>query len=84
MTRMQGALREADFSKVLALCAEHARRWPHGMFEVEREGARAIASCGEGSADAVLRAKRFLSAHPSAPVAMRVSAACAAQLHERR
>jgi hypothetical protein len=83
MKRIQGALREADFSTVLALCAEHARRWPHGVFELEREGVRAIASCGGNSDDAALRAKRFLTAHPRAPVAMRVSAACAAQLMKR-
>jgi hypothetical protein len=83
MKRMQNALQEADFSAVLALCAEHARRWPHGVFELEREGVRAIASCGEHSDDAALRAERFLNAHPHAPVAMRVSAACAAQLKKR-
>jgi hypothetical protein len=83
MKRMQSALRSADYSTVLALCAEHARRWPHGVFEVEREGARAIASCGEGSGDAAPRAKTFLSAHPNVPVAMRVNAACAVQLKKR-
>jgi hypothetical protein len=83
MKRIQGALRDADFSTVLALCAEHARRWPHGVFELEREGVRAIASCGGNSDDAALRAKRFLTAHPHAPVAMRVSAACAVQLMKR-
>ena len=83
MKRIQAALREADYSTVLTLCAEHARRWPHGVFELEREGVRAIASCDRDSDDATLRAKRFLKAHPHAPVAMRVSAACAAQLKER-
>lgn len=83
MKRMQSALREADFAAVLSLCAEHARRWPHGVFEVEREAVRAIASCGEGTNDAVARAKRFLAAHADAPVAMRVRAACATQLQKR-
>lgn len=80
MKRIQGALHAADFSTVLALCGEHARRWPHGVFELEREGVRAIASCGEHLDDAAVRAQQFLTAHPHAPVAMRVSAACAAQL----
>jgi hypothetical protein len=80
LKRMQAALREADFSKALALCAEHARRWPRGIFELEREGVRAIASCGANSDDAAQRAKRFLTAHPHASVAMRVSTACAAPL----
>ncbi len=83
MKRIQGALRDADFSKALALCAEHARRWPDGVFEHEREGVRAIASCGMRSDDAALRAQRFLTMHPDAPVALRVSAACARQLTKR-
>jgi hypothetical protein len=83
MKRLHTALRDADFSTALALCAEHARRWPHGVFELEREGVRAIASCGGNSDDAALRAKRFLTAHPHSPVAMRVSAACATQLMKR-
>jgi len=81
--RIQGALRDADFVAVLALCDDHALRWPHGVFELEREGVRAIASCGENTDDAVLRAKRFLTAHPHASVAMRVTAACATQLKRR-
>jgi len=83
MKRMHGALRDADFSTALALSAEHARRWPRGVFELEREGVRAIASCGIDTDDAALRAKRFLAAHPHAPVAMRVNAACASQLAKR-
>jgi hypothetical protein len=83
VTRMHAALRQGDFSAALALCAEHERRWPHGVFELEREGVRAIASCGANTNDAASRAKRFLSAHPHTPVAMRVSSACAAQLPKR-
>jgi hypothetical protein len=83
MKRIQAALRDADFSTALTLCADHARRWPHGVFELEREGVRAIASCGGNSDDAALRAKRFLTTHPHAPVAMRVRTACAAQLMKR-
>jgi len=80
MKQMHAALREADFSTVLALCAEHARLWPRGVFELEREGVRAIAACGGHSDDAEQRATRFLTAHPHSPVAMRVRAACASQL----
>ena len=83
MKRMQGALRDADFSMALALCAEHARRWPHGVFQLEREGVRAIAACSENTDDAAPRARSFLLAHPQTPVAMRVSAACATQLKQR-
>ena len=83
MKRIQVALRDADFSTVLTLCTQHARTWPHGVFEQEREGARVIAHCGADSDDAVRRVKRFLTAHPHAPVAMRVRDACAAQLLKR-
>jgi hypothetical protein len=83
LKRMQAALREADFSTALALCGEHQQRWPHGAFELEREGVRAIAACGADSAGASRRAKAFLAAHPHAPVAMRVSSACASQLTKR-
>jgi hypothetical protein len=80
LKRMHAALREADYSIVMALCAEHERRWPHGVFELEREGVRAIAACAANSDDAMPRAKRFLAAHPHAPIAMRVSSACVARL----
>jgi hypothetical protein len=80
LKRMNAALREADYEAALALCAEHERRWPHGVFEFEREGVRAIAACGEKADDAIPRAKRFLAAHPHAAIAMRVSSSCLARL----
>jgi hypothetical protein len=78
--RIHGELREESFSTVLRLCAEHERLWPHGMFELERQGARAIALCGARTADAGRHASQFLAAHPQVPVAMRVKTACASQL----
>lgn len=81
--RIHAELRETDFSSVLSLCAEHERRWPHGMFELEREGARAIASCGVRSNDAERRANQFLTAYPHAPVAVRVKSACEKQLSKQ-
>ena len=80
LKRMHVALREADYGAVMALCAEHERRWPHGVFEFEREGVRAIAACGANSDDAIPRAQRFLATHPHTPIAMRVSSACVARL----
>jgi len=84
LKRMQAALRADDFTTALALCAEHRRRWPHGTFELEREGVHAIAACGVSSDDAVPLAKAFLAKHPRAAVAMRVSAACGIQLQQGR
>jgi hypothetical protein len=77
---MHAALRKKDFSAALALCVEHERRWPHGEFELERDGVRAIAACGARSGDAGQRAQRYLDQHPRAPLAMRVRAVCTPQL----
>jgi hypothetical protein len=79
LKRMHEALRASDFATALSLCAEHERRWPHGTFELEREGVHAIASCGANSEDAARRASEFLQAHPHAALAMRVRSFCAAK-----
>jgi hypothetical protein len=84
VARMHTALRKSDSSLALALSAEHERRWPHGVFEVEREAVRAIASCLARAGDAAPRAESFLTEHPRAPLAMRVRAACATQLASKR
>jgi hypothetical protein len=83
LKRMQAALHAADFTKALALCADHERRWPHGRFELEREGVRVIAACGASSHDALPMAKAFLAKHPRAAIALRVSSACAVQQQGR-
>ncbi|MET0389041.1 MAG: hypothetical protein ABW321_23910 [Polyangiales bacterium] len=84
LKRMQAALRAADYTAALALCAEHERRWPHGKFELERQGVQAIAACGATSGDALSLAKHFLADHPRASLAMRVSSACRSQLQHQR
>jgi hypothetical protein len=84
LKRMQAALRAADFTATLALCAEHQRRWPHGTFELEREGVQAIAACGVSSDGAATLAKAFLAKHPNAAIALRVSSACGKQLKQGR
>jgi hypothetical protein len=75
--RMQAAMRAGKPAAALALSAEHAKRWPAGIFSEEREAVSAIASCTLRTDDAVLRARRFLREHPHAPTAPRVAAACA-------
>jgi hypothetical protein len=75
--RIQAAMRAAKPAAALALCAEHAKRWPHGMFAEEREAVSAIAACVLHSDAAAARARLFLSQHPRAPTAPRVAAACA-------
>lgn len=75
--RMQAAMRAAKATEALALVAEHAKRWPHGVFVEEREAVRAIASCTLRSADAATHAQVFLSKHRRAPTAPRVAEVCA-------
>jgi hypothetical protein len=64
LRRAQAALTPAP-SRALALCAEHAQRFPNGAFQQEREliAIVALANRGErGAADA--RASQFKRAHP--------------------
>jgi hypothetical protein len=71
------ALRDHDGPRVLALLDEHSRRFPDGIFLVEAEAARAIATCDMGDRErgndlAAELARRW----PNAPVLPRVLAAC--------
>jgi hypothetical protein len=75
--RIHAAMRTGKPAAALALCAEHAERWPRGVFTEEREAVRAIASCILRADDAVARARNFLSEHPHAPTAPRVASTCA-------
>ena len=81
--RIHAALRSAKPGAVLALCAEHERRWPHGTFVQEREGARAIALCDARSVQAKSLARAFLAKNPSSPLAPRITEACAAAFTPR-
>jgi hypothetical protein len=78
--RIQAALLDAKPRKVLALCAEHEKRWPRGTFVEEREGLRAIASCQEDVREAAARASQYFRAYSRGPLAPRVRDACAQQL----
>jgi hypothetical protein len=77
VARINAAVRESTPQTVLALCAAHERRWPHGMFAQEREGARAIASCNAKLPGADARARAFLASYPRTPIAARVREECA-------
>jgi hypothetical protein len=85
MARIQAAVRGAKLRQALALCAEHERRWPHGTFQQEREGVRALAACKLQLADAESRAHGYLADYPHGALAPSVRAACdgaaAAPLH---
>jgi hypothetical protein len=80
MARINAALLAAKPRLVLSLCAEHERRWPHGMFVQERNGLRALAACNSGASSAAELARAYLASYPRAPLALRVRDTCAAQL----
>lgn len=80
VTRIHTALLKSQLRSVLALCAEHERRWPHGTFVQEREGLRAIATCGARASGAGQRALAFFASYPSSPLVERVRETCAQQL----
>jgi hypothetical protein len=77
--RAQSALAAGRNVDALQLLDEHARRFPTGALAPEREGARWLALCGSGRADAVRGTVRaFLERNPSSPLAARLRAACGA------
>jgi type IV secretory pathway VirB10-like protein len=74
---MQQASRSGNTSQALALAADHARRFPRGVFVEERESVRAVAQCqlaAPGARGAVLAA--FAQRFATSPYAARVKAAC--------
>jgi hypothetical protein len=83
VARIRTALLGAKLQTVLSLCLEHEKRWPEGTFVQEREGLRAIASCGAGASGADIRARSFLDSYPRNPLAPRVRDACGAVRESR-
>jgi hypothetical protein len=73
VAEIDGALRSRDAVRALALAADHERRFPKGLLVEEREGARVIARCMNGSRSG---ADAFLTAHPRSPMRARITAAC--------
>ena len=61
----------------LAWLAEHAARFPNGVFVTEREALDVLALCEQGPPDEVL-AQRFAQQHPSSPLVERLIKACRA------
>lgn len=78
--RIRARLMAAEHEQVLEMCAEHERRWPHGILVQEREALRAIATCGTPSFEAAGNARAFFASYPHSPMSSQVHAACAPQL----
>jgi hypothetical protein len=74
------AKRELDSGRshlARAWLAEHAHRFPSGVFAVERDALNLLASCSEGERnEAALR--RFRQLHPQSPLQERLERACRA------
>jgi hypothetical protein len=62
-------------ARAQARLSEHAERFPHGVFAVEREALLALAACEQQPPNAIL-AKRFALAHPNSPLSERLERAC--------
>lgn len=74
VAELDGALRAGDAARALRLAADHERRFPRGLLVEERDGARVIARCINGSTS---NADAFLAAHPRSPMRARITSACA-------
>jgi hypothetical protein len=71
------SLRDHDGASALAVLDQHTRRFPDGIFLVEAEAARAIATCETGDRERGSKlAADFARRWQNAPVLARVLAAC--------
>lgn len=77
LRRAQRSMNSGDPGAALRSLEEHARRFPSGHMEEEREAARVVALCRAGrETEARAIASRFLAERPASPLAARVRAAC--------
>ncbi len=71
----QNAVRMGDTAMANRLLDEHARAFPHGVLEEEREAERTLLQCASGT-DAVVAGERFLRRFPDSLLVARVRSAC--------
>lgn len=69
------ALAAGELSAATHALQQHAREFPHGPLEPERDAYAAMIACARGD---VAQSQRFVAARPGTRLAQRVSAACAA------
>jgi hypothetical protein len=81
MRLVHAALNKTEYGRVLELCAEHARRWPHGAFEPEREGVRALVACALHLPDSERSARAYFTRFAQSPLTPRVRATCNLPVH---
>jgi hypothetical protein len=71
----KGELDARRFRQARAWLAEHAERFPNGVFAVEREAMGVLADCEQGPKNEAL-ARAFAARHPGSPVSERLERAC--------
>jgi hypothetical protein len=76
LRRVERALRNGDPALALALLGELDERFPESRLVEERQAAKLMAHCRQGSADAVARAHAFLHDSPASVYRQRVQSAC--------
>jgi hypothetical protein len=77
LAAVQRALRDGHPEQALRLVEAQQRSFKGGALDEERAAARVLALCDAGRrAEARQAAARFLTTHPSSPIAARVSARC--------
>jgi hypothetical protein len=72
-----------DDGNALSLLAEHARRFPRGVFAGEREALRVLARCSkEQSSGSRKMAEAFIRSYPSSPMIDRIAKACRVEISQ--
>ena len=66
-----------------AWLSEHAQRFPHGVFAVEREALFALSACQQLPPNVAL-AERFAQQHPNSPLSARLEHSCALNMDTKR
>ncbi len=79
LERGWSALREGRAARALAEAEEHARRFPSGVLEPEREALRVAARCQLSPPERSERLAAFTRAQPRSPLLSRVQSACASE-----
>lgn len=75
ITRAKGELDAHRLRQARDLLAEHAQRFPTGVFAVERDALQILADCEGGPRNEAL-ARAFATQHPSSPLIERLQRAC--------
>jgi hypothetical protein len=68
------AIKSGDLSRAATLLEAYERTFPRAVLAEEHDAERALLECASGATR--LLSERFLSSHPSSPLAPRVRSAC--------